>query len=64
MTKITNPDLSKNEGHRKSLKAGAFLMGSAVENKRGWQRAKERAALKDQVRSAKAIQIKSTRGFA
>ena len=28
------------------------------------RRSKERAALKDQVRSAKAIQIKSTRGFA
>ena len=28
------------------------------------RRSKERADLKDQVRSAKAIQIKSTRGFA
>ena len=58
MTKTTKPN------YRKELKAGAFLMGSNVENKRGWQRVKERAALKEQVRSAKAIQIKSTRGFA
>ena len=28
------------------------------------RRSKERAALKDQIRAAKAIQIKSTRGFA
>ena len=59
MTKlITNP------GYRKALRAGALLTGSDAENKRGLQRVKERAARKEQIRSAKAIQIKSTRGFA
>ena len=58
MTKTTKPN------YRKELKAGAFLMGRNVENKRGLQRLKERAARKEQIRSAKANQIKSTRGFA
>jgi len=61
MTKITNPQYQLD---RKSLKAGAFPIGNEAENRRGWQRIKERAARKEQVRSAKAIQIKSPRGFA
>ena len=59
MTKSIN-----NLGWRKALKAGALLIGNDTENKRGWQRMKERAARKDQIRAAKAIQVKSTRGFA